>query len=115
MKGMWGWKEVLEIGESLSDDLLNERQRLNHYEDVVTLLYTSGTTGVPKGVMSTHFGVINTTLSSAENQRLNEKDKLCLSVPLSHMFGCICVTLASVIKGATLVIPSETFDPKKNP
>lgn len=113
MKGMWGWKEVLEIGESLSDDLLNERQRLNHYEDVVTLLYTSGTTGVPKGVMSTHFGVINTTLSSAENQRLNEKDKLCLSVPLSHMFGCICVTLASVIKGATLVIPSETFDPKK--
>lgn len=113
MEGTWNWKELLEIGRGVSDDLLIKRQRTNHYEDVVTLLYTSGTTGAPKGVMSTHFGVINTTLASAENQRLTEKDRLCLSVPLSHMFGCICVTLASVIKGATLVIPSETFEPKK--
>ncbi|MGB9627300.1 MAG: AMP-binding protein [Thermodesulfobacteriota bacterium] len=113
VKGMWNWKEVLEMGKDVPDYLLIERQRSNHYDDVVTLLYTSGTTGVPKGVMSTHLGVINTTLASAENQRLTERDKLCLSVPLSHMFGCICVTLASVIKGSTLVIPSETFEPKK--
>jgi len=113
MKGIWNWTEVLESGKGIANHLFIERQRSNHYEDVVTLLYTSGTTGVPKGVMSTHLGVINTTLASAENQGLTEKDKLCLSVPLSHMFGCICITLASVIKGATLVIPSETFDPKK--
>ena len=81
--------------------------------DVATLLYTSGTTGAPKGVMSTHFGIANTTLASAANQKLTEKDRLCLSVPLSHMFGCICVALAGMIKGAALVIPSATFDPKK--
>jgi fatty-acyl-CoA synthase len=63
--------------------------------------------------MSTHFGIINTTLASANNQKITEKGRLCLSVPLSHMFGCVCVTLASVIKGAALVIPSETFDPPK--
>ena len=44
---------------------------------------------------------------------MTEKDRLCLSVPLSHMFGCICVTLAAVIKGATVIIPAETFDPGK--
>lgn len=111
--GMLTWTGVLESGREIPDPLLSERQRSCDVADVATLLYTSGTTGAPKGVMSTHFGIANTTLASAANQKLTEKDRLCLSVPLSHMFGCICVALAGMIKGAALVIPSATFDPKK--
>ena len=111
--GMFNWKHILEMGKVLPDHVLAERQRSCQFDDIVTLLYTSGTTGSPKGVMSTHYGIINTTLASGENQRLTAKDRLCLSVPLSHMFGSVCVTLGAVSKGATLVIPSETFNPQK--
>ena len=111
--GMFNWNEILELGSDVPDTSLSERQLSSQEDSVVSILYTSGTTGSPKGVMSTHFGIINTTLASADNQRLTESDRLCLSVPLSHMFGCICVTVAAIIKGATLVIPSETFDPGK--
>jgi fatty-acyl-CoA synthase len=111
--GMFSWKKILEMGKDVPDGALAERQASCHVDDVVSLLYTSGTTGAPKGVMSTHIGIINTTMASADNQKLTERDRLCLSVPLSHMFGCICVTLAALIKGATLVIPSETFNPRK--
>ena len=110
---MFQWKEILDTGRDVPDKMLAERQGSCRDDHIVTILYTSGTTGAPKGVMSTLFGIINTTLASANNQGITEKDRLCLSVPLSHMFGCVCVTLASVIKGATLVIPSETFDPPR--
>ena len=113
LDGMLNWREVSEMGREVPDKVLAEQQRSCHDEDVITLLYTSGTTGAPKGVMSMHFGIINTSVASAEIQKLTEKDRLCLSVPLSHMFGCVCITLAGVSKGATLVIPSETFDPRK--
>ncbi len=113
LDGMLNWREVSEMGREVPDKVLTEQQRFCHDEDVITLLYTSGTTGAPKGVMSMHFGIINTSVASADIQKLTEKDRLCLSVPLSHMFGCVCITLAGVIKGATLVIPSEIFDPRK--
>jgi len=111
--GMFLWGEILEMGEEVSEQELTGRQRSIRHDDVVTLLYTSGTTGVPKGVVSTHFGIINTSVASAEIQKLTERDRLCLSMPLAHMFGCVCITLAGISKGSALVIPSETFDPQK--
>ncbi len=113
LPGMIAWEDLREAGRDLPAGRLAERQAACRPDDVVTLLYTSGTTGAPKGVMSTHFGIINTTLASARNQRLTAEDRLCLSVPLAHMFGCVCVTLAAAATGAAVVIPAPAFDAPK--
>ncbi|MHB8772724.1 MAG: AMP-binding protein [Syntrophales bacterium] len=113
LPGMITWDEVRESGWNLPSGRLAERQAACRPDDVVTLLYTSGTTGAPKGVMSTHVGIVNTTLASAENQHLTPEDRLCLSVPLAHMFGCVCVTLAAAVTGAAIVIPAPAFDARK--
>jgi len=103
-------REVIERGEEISNDELEGRAALCSPHDIFTLMYTSGTTGSPKGVLSTHYALINKSMISASLQKLGPQDRLCLAVPLFPMFGSICVLLTAVTCGATTVIPSDTFD-----
>lgn len=80
-------------------------------EDAACLFFTSGTTGDPKGVLLTHRGLVSTSRASAANQELTPADRLCVSVPLSHVFGCACVALAALAAGCAMVIPARRPDP----
>ena len=103
--------QFIEGGEPVSQAELKSRQNRVSPHDVACLMYTSGTTGAPKGVMTTHYGLLSTSLASARNQSLGPGSLLCLSVPLSHMFGCICVALTGLGCGAGLVLPDRTPSP----
>ena len=60
--------------KSISDETLRKVSSLVTYKDIGTIQYTSGTTGKPKAVMSTHYGIINNAIVSAENFGFNEND-----------------------------------------
>jgi fatty-acyl-CoA synthase len=79
-------------------------------QDTVNMQYTSGTTGFPKGVMLSHYGIINNGFSIGERQRFTGVDYVCLPVPLFHCFGITLGVMAVLTHGATIV-PLETFDP----
>ncbi len=109
--GMFTWDEVLEMGDSIPDEELAERQASLNFDDPINIQYTSGTTGFPKGVVLTHHNILNNGYFIGENIRITEKDRLCIPVPFYHCFGMVVSNLACITHGSTMVIPAEYFDP----
>jgi O-succinylbenzoic acid--CoA ligase len=77
-----------------------------HEEDTAVLLYTSGTTGNPKGAMLSHLNIVHSALHYQACFGLSENDCAGLAVPASHVTGLIAVIAAMLrVGGAMLVFP----------
>ena len=70
--------------------------------DVCNMQYTSGTTGFPKGVMLTHYNVINDGKCIGDRMELSTADRMMVQVPMFHCFGMVLSMTASMTHGATL-------------
>lgn len=78
-------------------------------EDTAVILYTSGTTGRPKGAMLTHLGIIHSALTFARCYGLGEEDRCMVAVPLSHVTGLVGVSLATMIAGGCVVLMRQAY------
>ena len=75
-------------------------------EDTTCLLYTSGTTGKPKGARLTHFSVIHSLIHFEHGFRLGADDVAVLAVPASHVTGLVAIILTMVrVAGTTVLMP----------
>ncbi|KGX87534.1 AMP-binding protein [Pontibacillus litoralis] len=108
-ESLYTWEELLQLSEQVPDDALNQRKAMLHYQDVINMQYTSGTTGFPKGVMLSHYNIVNNGNKVADCMKLTKQDRLCIPVPFFHCFGCVLGILAAVSKGTTMVL-MEQFD-----
>jgi len=111
-KGMLPFAALMELGKDLPDSVLDEIEKSLDCHETINMQYTSGTTGFPKGVMLTHYNIINNGFNIGECMKFTEKDRLCIPVPFFHCFGCVLGVLACVTHGSTMV-PVEIFDPLK--
>jgi len=104
------WRELSLLAESVSDETLAARKADLTFEDAINIQYTSGTTGFPKGVVLTHHNLVNNALFIGNSMNLSHRDRICIPVPFYHCFGMVLGNLTAVLAGATMVIPSATFD-----
>lgn len=111
-KGMLNFNDLTKIGKRISDEDLSFRKKSLDYNNVINMQYTSGTTGFPKGVMLTHYNIVNNAFYVGQNMGLTYLDKMCIPVPFFHCFGCVLSTLNCVVHGSTMV-PIEIFKAEK--
>jgi long-chain acyl-CoA synthetase len=110
-----GGTSVLPSGACAFEDLLAATplppEPVDPQTDLALLLYTGGTTGVPKGAMLTHFNLVVNTLQFATWYDLRDGDETCIAaLPLSHSGGLAGALNVPILAGATLLL-FERFNP----
>jgi fatty-acyl-CoA synthase len=111
MPGLISWSQLMAGGDHLSPALLAERQAEQQFDDPINIQYTSGTTGYPKGATLSHHNILNNGYFVARLMRFTDQDRLVIPVPLYHCFGMVMGNLGCISHGATMIYPSEGFEP----
>ncbi len=111
MKGAITWEDALSRAKSVPMEEVRRRAAAVHINDVCNMQYTSGTTGFPKGVMLTHYGVVNNGKCIGDRMDLSTADRMMIQVPMFHCFGMVLAMTASMTHGATL-LPLPYFSAK---
>jgi fatty-acyl-CoA synthase len=109
--GMLSWSDLVAQADSAPQKDVDQVAAKLRPDDPINIQYTSGTTGNPKGAMLSHRNILLNAFYAGDGQRLTERDRLCLPVPLYHCFGCVLGTLCCAIHGTTMVFPAESFNP----
>ena len=111
--GMLPYSQMLELGETISDKALQERQSAVTPGDVAQIQYTSGTTGFPKGVMMTHHAMVNNGYLTFSRLGVERGDRFVTPMPFFHVAGSLFSLVGALSHGVTL-IPLIAFDPGKH-
>ena len=81
-RGMFNICELILLGSQLDDQLFLATKSNVSCHDVVNMQYTSGTTGFPKGVMLTHYNILNNGAATGQCMNFYSDERLCVCVPL---------------------------------
>ncbi|MYE13636.1 MAG: AMP-binding protein [Gammaproteobacteria bacterium] len=107
--GTASWESALQRAGQVSDTQLAERAAAVDPDDPVFIMYTSGTTGFPKGVVHSH-RLIRNVAERAFRMAITERDTIISYLPLFHAFGYSEAALMSMVTGARQIL-TATFDP----
>ncbi len=110
-KGCMTWNQALERAAQVPVEQVRRMAAKVNKDDVCNMQYTSGTTGFPKGVMLTHYNVVNNGKYIGDHMDLSTADRMMIQVPMFHCFGMVLSMTAAMTHGATMY-PLPYFSPK---
>ena len=101
--GTVDWSDMMAAAAEVTHAELEQRQRAVDPDGTVLLMYTSGTTGFPKGVMHNH-NIQRTLVDAANRQGMTPRDVILMYLPLFHCFGLYEGPIMSLVSGARMVL-----------
>lgn len=107
--GTLGWAEFLQKGSAVEQGVVEGIAAAITPDDIMDMLFTSGTTGKPKGVMCAHGQNIGVVTTWASTVGLRDTDNYLIINPFFHSFGYKAGWLAALVTGAK-ILPVLTFD-----
>ncbi len=110
-KGCLTWADAIEAAQRTPMDAVYRRAAMINKHDVCNMQYTSGTTGFPKGVMLSHYNVVNNGKAIGDCMDLSTADRMMIQVPMFHCFGMVLAMTASMTHGVTMS-PIPAFSPR---
>jgi fatty-acyl-CoA synthase len=108
--GAMSFSDLVEFGGRIDDDTLAAAQSAIEPGDTACILYTSGSTALPKGVPLYHSGLIDNMWSIGERQHLTPDDRLWLAVSLFWSYACVNALFTIMTHGASIVLQHH-FEP----
>ena len=112
LPGCYSWEEADALADTVPYREIEAMRARIDKDDVCTMQYTSGTTGFPKGVMLTHYNVVNNGKAIGDCMDLSTADRMMIQVPMFHCFGMVLAMTAAVTHGVAMS-PISAFSPKK--
>ncbi|NMA08964.1 MAG: AMP-binding protein [Clostridiales bacterium] len=106
------WDDAIAMAEKTPIEEVYARANAISKHDVANMQYTSGTTGFPKGVMLTHYNVVNNGKAIGDCMDLSTADRMMIQVPMFHCFGMVLSMTAAMTHGTTMS-PIPAFSPSK--
>ncbi len=101
-KGCLTFDEAMDRSSMVPIEEIHRMSANVRVNDVCNMQYTSGTTGFPKGVMLTHYNVVNDGKCIGDRMDLSTADRMMIQVPMFHCFGMVLAMTAAMTHGATL-------------
>ncbi|MBR6114324.1 MAG: AMP-binding protein [Oscillospiraceae bacterium] len=100
--GSLTFEEAMARADMVPPETIRDMAARVRPDDVCNMQYTSGTTGFPKGVMLTHYNVVNNGKCIGDRMGLSTADRMMIQVPMFHCFGMVLSMTSSMTHGATL-------------
>ncbi|MBQ0042168.1 MAG: AMP-binding protein [Lachnospiraceae bacterium] len=113
MPGCLNFQQAMDRYSLVSQEELLKAAAKVKPDDVCNMQYTSGTTGFPKGVMLTHYNVVNNGKCIGDRMGLSTADRFMIHVPMFHCFGMTLSMTSCMTHGAT-ICPMPYFSAKNS-